>query len=74
MERALSEWRNLIPGFKQLRELSWIERAERKVLSADATDVIQTSLLTIGGFDEKMDFVCKALKIVHGSRTGRSTW
>ena len=70
---TLNERRNLIPGLFQLEELFWIERAERKVLSADATDVVHMSLLTIGGFDEQMNFVCIASKIVHGSRTGSST-
>ena len=67
---TLNERRNLIPGLNQLQELSWIERAERIVLCADATYVIKTSLLTIGSFDEQMDFVCIASTIVHGSRIG----
>ena len=38
---TLNERRNLIPGLNQLQELSWIERAVRIVLCADATYVIE---------------------------------
>ena len=55
---VIDEWRDLIRGFNQVA--ASIEEAVRIVLSVDATDVSNTSLLSIGAYNQDMDIICLA--------------